>query len=325
MKKLKKNQMSGITLIALVVTIIVLLILAGISIQMLTGDNGILTQTTQAKEETRGGQVQDERDLWKLTQTTDKYSNTTLAESLDALLERLGPNNQKLLTALEVEEVKTTGKVKIGSRTIEFGLSDKIKGVDFGEKDAKSVVEGDTICIGEEQFMVLKNDGNSTIMALPYYNLSLKSEPIVQLTAEGECFGNDNIIAFCDSSFWGDEWVNIEPMSNTNIQQYITAYSEKLSEITDNHVIAEVGRKYGVNSLIDFEYRTNENNQALLNPGGCGWYWLGSGVSNSVAFVSDPESDGFYIRSDNCNRNYGYDDYDSPMGIGVRPVIYINY
>ena len=48
MKKLKINKESGITLIALVVTIIVLLILAGISIQMLTGDNGILNRAEQA-------------------------------------------------------------------------------------------------------------------------------------------------------------------------------------------------------------------------------------------------------------------------------------
>ena len=42
----------GITLIALVLTIIVLLILAGVSIAMLTGDNGILTQANKAKTET---------------------------------------------------------------------------------------------------------------------------------------------------------------------------------------------------------------------------------------------------------------------------------
>ena len=48
----EKNRNSGITLIALIVTIIVLLILAGISIQMLTGDNGILTRAGQAKEMT---------------------------------------------------------------------------------------------------------------------------------------------------------------------------------------------------------------------------------------------------------------------------------
>ena len=41
----------GITLIALVVTIIILLILAGVSIAMLTGNNGILTQGKKAKEE----------------------------------------------------------------------------------------------------------------------------------------------------------------------------------------------------------------------------------------------------------------------------------
>lgn len=43
-----KNQ-RGITLIALVITIIVLLILAGVSIAMLTGENGILTRAREAK------------------------------------------------------------------------------------------------------------------------------------------------------------------------------------------------------------------------------------------------------------------------------------
>ena len=46
----RKNK--GITLIALVITIIVLLILAGVSIAMLTGQNGILTQAQKAKSET---------------------------------------------------------------------------------------------------------------------------------------------------------------------------------------------------------------------------------------------------------------------------------
>ena len=127
MKKINKQKNSkksnkGITLIALVVTIIVLLLLAGISIQMLTGDNGILNRATQAKEETVAGEVQEERDLWNLAKTTDNYSNINIAESLDELLERLGPNNKKLLTAEQVEEIKTTGQVTIGSRTIVFEL-----------------------------------------------------------------------------------------------------------------------------------------------------------------------------------------------------------
>ena len=46
-----KNQ-KGITLIALVITIIVLLILAGVTIAMLTGENGILKKATGAVSDT---------------------------------------------------------------------------------------------------------------------------------------------------------------------------------------------------------------------------------------------------------------------------------
>jgi len=50
-RKLKVNN-KGITLIALVITIIVLLILAGVAIATLTGDNGILTKAASSKEKT---------------------------------------------------------------------------------------------------------------------------------------------------------------------------------------------------------------------------------------------------------------------------------
>ena len=62
MKSIKKSKnltnfrywkgKSGITLIALVITIIVLLILAGVTIATLTGDNGILTRAQEAKTQT---------------------------------------------------------------------------------------------------------------------------------------------------------------------------------------------------------------------------------------------------------------------------------
>ena len=52
----KMRKKSGITLISLVVTIIVLLILAGVTIATLTGENGILTRATEAKEETQEGE-----------------------------------------------------------------------------------------------------------------------------------------------------------------------------------------------------------------------------------------------------------------------------
>ena len=48
-EKLKYGK-RGITLIALVITIVVLLILAEVSIAMLTGDNGILTRSKWCKD-----------------------------------------------------------------------------------------------------------------------------------------------------------------------------------------------------------------------------------------------------------------------------------
>ena len=62
----KGSRNLGITLIALVITIIVLLILAGISIAMLTGENGILTQAQRAKNETENAARQEGEDLAKL-------------------------------------------------------------------------------------------------------------------------------------------------------------------------------------------------------------------------------------------------------------------
>ena len=61
MKKIANNR--GITLIALIVTIIVLLILAGISVSMLTGQNGILNRAAEAKEKTVVAQKDEEKTL----------------------------------------------------------------------------------------------------------------------------------------------------------------------------------------------------------------------------------------------------------------------
>ena len=66
MKKTKETRKNrGITLIALVITIIVLLILAGVSIAMLTGNNGILTQAKLAKENTALAKEDEENKLAK--------------------------------------------------------------------------------------------------------------------------------------------------------------------------------------------------------------------------------------------------------------------
>ena len=75
-KKFSKNK--GITLIALVVTIIVLLILAGISISMLTGQNGILNRATEAKQETGVAQEEEQVKLAVMSALTEGTGTLTI-------------------------------------------------------------------------------------------------------------------------------------------------------------------------------------------------------------------------------------------------------
>ena len=133
----KQNlQQNGITLVALVVTIIVLLILAGVTLTLALSNNGVMDRAQYASN------------IW---------SNATRDErtSLDEM-------------SSEIARLSQTGS---GEETV--------LEVDYGEKTAATVVQGDTVSIGTEQFMVLINDGTK-IMAMPYYNITLDTTNPVQ-------------------------------------------------------------------------------------------------------------------------------------------------
>ena len=70
--KIKKKEV-GITLIALVITVIVLLILAGVTIAGLSGDNGILTRAKKAKEKTEQAQDNESKTLSNMENILESY------------------------------------------------------------------------------------------------------------------------------------------------------------------------------------------------------------------------------------------------------------
>ena len=87
-EKLKQNK--GITLIALVITIIVLLILAAVSIAMLTGENGILNQASKAKEETEIAKYKEALDVIRPGIEVEKYTDKlTSKEYMDRYEEEI--------------------------------------------------------------------------------------------------------------------------------------------------------------------------------------------------------------------------------------------
>lgn len=84
-KKINIKNKKGITLIALVITIIVLLILAGVSIAMLTGENGILTQASKAKREQEYSSVVEGIKLAVNEYITEKETGETTQSFIDWL------------------------------------------------------------------------------------------------------------------------------------------------------------------------------------------------------------------------------------------------
>ena len=75
MKKIYLRKNKGITLIALVITIIVLLILAGVAIAMLSGENGILKKAAESKIKTEQAQKEEETRLADMETTANFLTN----------------------------------------------------------------------------------------------------------------------------------------------------------------------------------------------------------------------------------------------------------
>lgn len=113
-RKLKNKK--GITLIALVVTIVVLLILAGVSVSVVTDKNGIIQNSQETKEQTRAAMVEKERDLWKLEEQI--YQSDSEEDTLEKVLERLEKENT--ITKEEKQAILETGEVTIAGKTIIF-------------------------------------------------------------------------------------------------------------------------------------------------------------------------------------------------------------
>ena len=111
-----KNK-KGITLIALVVTIVVLLILAGVTISLLLDENGIIAKSKDARNTNRAGAIKEEITLWK----EDKFAADNGAgshESMDDFLARL--KTRGLISDEDIATIKDTRKLQVGKETIVF-------------------------------------------------------------------------------------------------------------------------------------------------------------------------------------------------------------
>ena len=85
MEKIFNKEEKGITLIALVVTIVVLLILAGVSISLVLNNNGVISKAKDAKNQYAGAQTNEEKHFNEVTDWIDtKVGDTTGGGSGDS-------------------------------------------------------------------------------------------------------------------------------------------------------------------------------------------------------------------------------------------------
>ena len=132
-EKTRFNQ-KGITLIALVITIIVLLILAGVTIATLTGDNGILTRANDAKEKTEQAEQEEREDLDATEDLINEYVGIDW--------------NAALANAEKHPDQKTSTAIGVGTdgRAVNMDLWEYTKLDDgtYGLNDEESLSYGET-------------------------------------------------------------------------------------------------------------------------------------------------------------------------------------
>ena len=127
MRKFLKET-KGITLIALVLTIIILLILAGVTIATLTGDNGILSQAQNASEVTEIAQVEEGLQLEYSNVLIGKHAGNQNISDETAILEEARKNyntrypERMPITKENVGGTLTISKVTLDPNSLQIGV-----------------------------------------------------------------------------------------------------------------------------------------------------------------------------------------------------------
>ena len=234
-----KNK-KGITLIALVVTIVVLLILAGVTISLLLDENGIIAKSKDARTETRVSQIEDEVGMWKQHNFINKESNQA-QESADTMLENL--ISRKLLTEEEIDRDQEliTIKKKDGTVITEISYGNvtiNISKTPATEKSGAVLLKVDSVEGLNSLTMTNEEELNTFINSITSLSEERKKEIIKKLEPVyiNTKFEETNLTSFEEALVWHKEKGNITEATEETFWNYVESNGG-----IDEYVLNDIG------------------------------------------------------------------------------------
>ena len=296
MKQKLKNE-KGITLVALVITIIVLLILAGVTLSMVMGDSGIFGKANNAKEQTK---LSNAEEIIKLAVLENKVKS--VSGDADAL------TNEELKT--EIEKKLTEQGYTVNGSTVTYYGDKTIDIENYLDKEKTTTYTaynvGDQVTVGGEKFYVIKASSESEEKVTLLAEKNIDTTTMVQSDSA-------NTIAFSSTNYWK----NIEGITYPyNLNGVETSVSTDVINIAKAYGTAKggEGRLMTVEEVValggSMDAYSTESCPSWINTAN---FWLGSANNTRGVWRVDGGIGSLYGIS-----------FRGDIDYGVRPVIEIS-
>ncbi len=332
MKSLKEK---GITLVALVVTIVIMLILAGVTINIALSENGLFKRAKGATRIYENSSENESKLLEEVDKTITELNKEEKIETANTLKERLNGKNSvigKKVGGLKGDIIeKYDWQILYVDKNIYLISTDYIELTDYPEKKVNDI----TYKIKPDLQGEYKSEFSGVIEGYPY-DEDTKRIPISEvgkkLNADFEAkeYYNENknsnlqaIAYMLDTEIWKNKFIGSNSdkieyiVGSPSIELLFNAYNAKYGT---NYLTRVKDNKYGYEISKD-GIVWEDNIADMLDTLDTTFVILDDQKAKGMRLASPSSKDPTAILHANYSGGIGYNTYDSLNEVGIRPVI----